>query len=62
MEWWQTVGNYLAFFDDTPALAVDFALGGPNANYVGYDLAYGLQSTPTPIDVYPSEMSFNEEA
>jgi hypothetical protein len=47
------VGNYVSFFGDTPALAVDMALHGPNANHVGYDLAYGLQMAPTAIDVYP---------
>lgn len=55
MDWWQNIGNYLSFFDDTPALAVDMALGGPNAAHVGYDLAFGLQAARTPIDVYPSE-------
>lgn len=55
MNWWQTIGNYTSFFGDTPALAVDMALNGPNANHVGYDLAYGLQVSQTPIDVYPSE-------
>jgi hypothetical protein len=57
MNWWQTFGNYLSFFDDeTPALAFDMATGGPNANFVGYDLAFGLQAAKTPIDVYPSEV------
>ena len=60
MDWWQEVGNYLGFFDETPALAVDMALHGPNANHVGYDLAFGLQAAATPIDVYPSQMSFAE--
>jgi hypothetical protein len=55
MDWWQNIGNYLSFFDDTPALAVNMALDGPNAAHVGYDLAFGLQASPTPIDVYPSE-------
>jgi hypothetical protein len=31
------------------------ALHGPETNHIGYDLAYGLQATTTPIDVYPSE-------
>jgi hypothetical protein len=58
MDWWDTIGNYLGLFGDTPALAVDMALYGPNANHVGYALAYGLQASPTPIDVYPAEGSF----
>jgi hypothetical protein len=57
MGWWTQVGNYVSFFGDTPALAVDMALHGPEANFLGYDLAYGLQGTPTPIDVYPDETS-----
>ncbi|MEV4228135.1 hypothetical protein AB0J81_13745 [Streptomyces bobili] len=55
MEWWSTFGNYLGFFDETPALAFDMALDGPNSNHVGYDLAFGLQASRTPLDVYPSE-------
>lgn len=59
MEWWDEIGNFAAFFPDTPALAVDFALRGANPDYVGYALAYGMQKTPTEIDVYPpEEMSF----
>ncbi|MFF3363593.1 hypothetical protein [Streptomyces misionensis] len=55
MDWWTQVGNYATMFPDTPALGVDFALHGPNAGFVGYGLAYGLQATPTPIDVYPAD-------
>lgn len=60
MNWWQQIGNYVSFFGDTPALAVDMALDGPNADHVGYDLAFGLQAASTPIDVYPSESMFTE--
>lgn len=60
MEWWTEVGNYLNFFDETPALAVDMALGGPPPSAVGYDLAFGLQAARTPIDVYPSEVPLAE--
>lgn len=55
MNWWSQFGNYLSFLDDTPALAFDLAMDGPNANYVGYDLAFGLQAAKTPLDVYPSD-------
>jgi hypothetical protein len=55
MDWWNQIGNYVDFFGETPALAVDMALNGPNANHVGYDLAFGLQAAQTPIDVYPSD-------
>lgn len=47
----------MGFMGDTPALAVDMALGGANPDYVGYDLAFGLQAAAAPIDVYPSETS-----
>lgn len=57
MDWWESIGNMVGFMGDTPALAVDMALSGPNPDHVGYDLAFGLQAAPTPIDVYPSEMS-----
>jgi hypothetical protein len=60
VNWWTQIGNYVTFFGETPALAVDMALNGPNANHVGYDLAFGLQAAATPIDVYPSEASFSE--
>lgn len=55
MNWWETLGNYVGFFPDTPALGVDFALHGPNANHIGYGLAHDLQAMATPIDVYPAE-------
>lgn len=60
MNWWTQFGNYLSFFGDTPALAYDMAMDGPNANHVGYDLAFGLQAASTPIDVYPSESPLPE--
>lgn len=60
MDWWDSVGNMAAFFGDTPALAVDMALHGPNPDHVGYDLAFGMQAASTPIDVYPTEASFAE--
>lgn len=58
MDWWQTLGNYMDFMGDTPALAVDMALYGPNANHVGYGLAFGVQASSTEMDVYPSETAF----
>jgi hypothetical protein len=57
MNWWTQIGNYLGFFGETPALAVDMALHGPNADFLGYGLAFGLQASPTPIDVYPADAS-----
>jgi len=55
MGWFQALGNMARLFPDTPALAYDFALNGANPDVVGYGLAYGLQSSPTPIDAYPPE-------
>lgn len=55
MDWFTRLGNMAAFFPDTPALAWDFAMNGPNADLAGYGLAYSLQATPESIDVYPSE-------
>jgi hypothetical protein len=55
MDWWTEVGNYVSMFPDTPALGVDMALHGPNADHVGYDLAYGLQASQTAVDVYPAD-------
>lgn len=62
MDWWQQIGNMVGFLGETPALAVDMVLHGPNADHVGYDLAFGLQATGSSIDVYPSEMSPAEGA
>lgn len=55
MDWFNQLGNMSALFPDAPALAWDFALNGPDPDLYGYGLAYGLQVTPEPIDVYPSE-------
>ena len=56
MDWFRALGNMAALFPDTPALAFDFAMNGANPDLIGYGLAYGLQSTSTPLDVYPEEM------
>jgi hypothetical protein len=54
MDWFDQLGNMARFFPDSPALAVDMALGGADPDMVGYGLAYGLQATPTQFDVYPT--------
>jgi hypothetical protein len=54
MDFWNNIGAMYQFFPDTPALAVDMALKGPQTD-VGYALAYGLQNTQTPLDVYPAD-------
>lgn len=42
------------FLNDTPALAKDMALHGPQTD-MAYAMAYGLQNTSTNIDVYPAD-------
>lgn len=54
MDFWDRVGAMYQFFNDTPALAHDMALKGPQSDF-GYSLAYGLQNTSAPIDVYPAD-------
>jgi hypothetical protein len=54
MDWFDQLGHMVRFFPDSPALAVDMALYGADPDLVGYGLAYGLQSTPTQFDVYPT--------
>lgn len=57
MDWFNQVGNMMRFLPDTPALAWDMAVNGPNADLAGYGLAYGMQVSPTPFDVYPAEVA-----
>lgn len=54
MEFWDRMGAMYQFLNDTPALAHDMATKGPQTDFA-YTLAYGLQNTATPIDVYPSD-------
>ncbi|MFD5107119.1 hypothetical protein [Streptomyces cinereoruber] len=54
MDWFDQLGHMASFFPDSPALAVDMALHGADPDLVGYGLAYGLQVTPTQLDVYPT--------
>lgn len=60
MDWWDAIGNYAAFLPQAPALAVDMATGAHSNDYLGYPLAYALQDTPTPIQVYPPSNPFLE--
>lgn len=59
MDWWDRMGAMSQFFNDTPALAHDMAVNGP-PNDFAYQLAYGLQNTPTPLDVYPVDSATEE--
>lgn len=54
MEWWTAIGNMYAL-TSTPGLAYDMAVNGPDADRVGYGLAYGLQSSSAQIDLYPPD-------
>lgn len=55
MDWFNDLGNMVSFFPDTPALAFDMAVRGASPELIGYDMAYGLQSAQTPLDVYPQD-------
>lgn len=54
MEWANRLGAMYQFFNETPALAADFAHHGPRTDLV-YDMAYGLQNTSAELNVYPVE-------
>lgn len=54
MEWFDRLGGMYQFLNDTPALAKDMALHGPQTD-LGYSLAYAMQNTSAPIDVYPAD-------
>lgn len=54
MEWFDRLGAMYQFLNDTPALAKDMALHGPQNDLV-YSLAYAMQNTIAPIDVYPAD-------
>lgn len=61
MDWFNALGNMASFFPDAPGLAWDMTFSGADPDTVGYGLAYGLQVSPTPIDVYPPESMFAAE-
>jgi len=46
------LGGYAQFFGNAPALAVDFAVHGPNPDLIGYNAAYALQTTQSDIPLY----------
>lgn len=55
MDWFQKLGNMVLFMPDTPALAFDMAINGPQHDQFAYSLAYNMQNTPEGLDVYPAE-------
>lgn len=54
MEWFDRLGAMYQFLNDTPALAHDMTVRGPQNDF-GYTLAYAMQNTSAPIDVYPAD-------
>lgn len=54
-DWWQNFGAMLQFMPDTPALAFDMTTSGPTYQPFALSLAYNMQNSPTPLDVYPPE-------
>lgn len=54
-DWWQEFGANLQFMPDTPALAFDMATGGPTYHPFALSLAYNMQNSPTPLQVYPQD-------
>jgi hypothetical protein len=54
MDWFTRFGAMYQLFNDTPALAHDMAMNGPQTD-LAYDLARAMQTTATPIDAYPAD-------
>lgn len=54
MDFWDRFGAMYQLFNDTPALAHDMAHHGPQTD-LAYALAYSMQNTAAPIDVYPAD-------
>lgn len=62
-QWWEDFGVALQFMPDAPALAHDLTHAGPKYDPFRYSLAYNMQNTPTPLEIYPPEgMQFPEGA
>jgi len=55
MEWFQDLGVNLQFMPDTPALAFDMTVNGPQHAPFKYSLAYNMQNSPTPLNMYPQD-------
>lgn len=54
MDWFTRLGGMYQLLNDTPALAGDFAVRGPQSD-LAYGLAYATQNTSADIDVYPAD-------
>lgn len=54
-DWGDRFGAMYGFLSDTPALAHDMAMRGAQTD-LPYTMAYAMQNTAAPIDVYPSDM------
>jgi hypothetical protein len=60
MDWFNRLGSYYMFLSSAPALAMDLALNGPNADRLGYALANSVNATSAEFDPYPSEGAAGE--
>lgn len=53
-DWGDRFGAMYELLNDTPALAHDMAVRGAQTD-LPYNLAYAMQNTASPLDVYPSD-------
>lgn len=53
-DWGDRFGAMFELLTDTPALAHDMAVRGAQSD-LPYTLAYAMQNTSTPINVYPAD-------
>lgn len=53
VEWWDDFGVMLQFMPDTPALAFDMSVNGPQHAPFKYSLAYNMQNSPAGLEIYP---------
>ena len=54
MDWVDRMGAMYMFFNDTPAVAQDWASHGPQTD-LSYNLAYAMQNTASVLDAYPAD-------
>lgn len=54
MDWFEALGAYYMAMPDTPALAVDMAVNGPDSG-LGMGLTYSMLSTESEIEPYPPD-------
>jgi hypothetical protein len=54
VEWWERLGGFAMGISDSPALAVDMSLHGPQSDF-GYTLTALMNRTTAPLDTYPPD-------